>query len=186
MRHSGFTLVELLTVIAVLAVLAFLSFPVFGSRRQSPKAATRTTLSEVIAACSQYHTLYGVYPDTAPGADGSPSMQSIFMRGTIPRAADQLRPADWDAVAAQLLLLLQNVDRDHFNGTRFAKGRITDTWNATIHYRPARYFPHDGRSLLEIDGSVPPNQDSYQLWSIGPDGVDQYGAAGSDDITNWR
>ena len=186
MRRSRFTMVELLTVIAVLAVLVFLLFPVFGSRRNSPKAATRTTLNELMAACAQYHSMYGAYPDTVSGGDGGPSMQSIFLHGSTPKPADQLSPADWDAVSAQLLLLLQKVDRDHFNFTRWPHGRITDNWNATIRYRPARYSPHDGKSPLSIDAIAPPNQDSFQLWSIGPDGVDQYGASDSDDITNWQ
>jgi hypothetical protein len=29
------------------------------------------------------------------------------------------------------------------------------------------------------------NPKSYDMWSWGPDGVDNAGAAGSDDIGNW-
>ena len=46
-----------------------------------------------------------------------------------------------------------------------------------------------------IDSDKPPNPDSYQLWSAGADGKDQYGerqlvnghrvGSKSDDLTNW-
>lgn len=46
---------------------------------------------------------------------------------------------------------------------------LADPWGRPFLYRcPARYSDR-----------------GYDLWSMGPDGKDDAGAQGSDDITNW-
>ena len=152
--------------------------------RHSPKVKTISILGQIDAACTQYQQVNHAYPDTVAGIGGGPSMQSIFMAGVRPKPVDQISAAEWDVVSAQLLTLLQTVDRDDFNQIRWPLGRITDAWGATIRYRPARYYPYDATASVAVDAVDPPHRDSYQSWSPGRDGVDQFGTG--DDITNWQ
>jgi general secretion pathway protein G len=46
---------------------------------------------------------------------------------------------------------------------------LKDPWGNPFEYRSPGQF----------------NEDSYDLWSRGPDGVDDNGRSGSDDIKNW-
>ena len=52
------------------------------------------------------------------------------------------------------------------------------------------YYPLLGTGTPAlIDSADPPNPDSYQLWSAGPDGKDQVTletAGKNDDLTNWK
>jgi hypothetical protein len=181
--------VELLILAIVTAVV--MGFLLMGpgclspfSHSRSPQVKTISTISQIDAACVQYFQMNHAYPDTVAGIGGGPSMQSIFMAGVRPKPVDQISAAEWDAVSAQLLTLLQTVDRDDFNQIRWPLGHITDAWGATIRYRPARYYPCSATSSVVVDAVNAPHRDSYQLWSPGRDGVDQFGD--SDDITNWQ
>jgi prepilin-type N-terminal cleavage/methylation domain-containing protein len=187
MRRTGFTLIELLTVITIIVILMGMLFPIIGLvRQQMKKTKTRTTISEIVAACSQYHTICGSYPDSQPNATGLPDIQSTLMNGATPKTLDQVTSDNWNTVSTALLTLLQTVDRDHFSGARWPSNVITDAWNGTLRYRPVRYYPYSNNPPHLIDGTPPPNQDSYQLWSPGPDGKDAPGEPNSDDLTNWQ
>jgi len=190
MRRSAFTLMELLIVISIIIILMGLLFPVISMvKNHTKKVKTVTVINQLDAACSQYKSICGVYPD-------SDAIAGILLPGGANSqvAVTALKDADWVNVGMSLMAVLQVVDRDNFNSIRYPSGYITDAWNNVIRYRPVRYYPYAqnpgtvNTHPIAIDGQSPPppHQDSYQAWSKGLDEIDQYGDPSSDDITNWQ
>jgi hypothetical protein len=179
MRCLGLTSKEWLVVVSIVVVLsALIGLPIIGSHRPNPRVKTQAVLMQIDAACLQYHMVFGVFPD-----DG---LQAIFMHGATPVPVDRITPAQWDVVGERLMIMLQQIDRDDFTVVRYPQGRITDSWGNTIRYRPALYYPYQEGAPTVLDSVRPPHRDSYQLWSIGSDGVDKFGADDSDDVVDWR
>ncbi|MGC4045794.1 MAG: prepilin-type N-terminal cleavage/methylation domain-containing protein [Armatimonas sp.] len=86
-RHSGFTLVELLTVIAIIAVLAAILFPVFAqARRNAQKTSCLSNLKQIGTGILLYAhdyddlLLWGGDPDdlNSGGWSGSPDQEKIL------------------------------------------------------------------------------------------------------------
>lgn len=200
MRRTGFTLVELLVVISIIAALAAILIPTITWARNAAKAAKcETQLAGIKAAISRYVDVNGNMPDKELGG-GSDRYATTFKSGSNYKTADQLTSSDWTTIAQTLLEQLQTVDRDNFRDLASMRDPFTGGASATnvFRYRPAKYYPLQATATLFIDGdgqrpdgsTAPPNPDSYQLWSTGLDGKDQFGervnGRKSDDITNWK
>ncbi len=82
---------------------------------------------------------------------------------------DMGRFPDTDEGITALMLRKSDVDDERYNGPYFENPEIKDPWGYAYMYR----------SPGEI------NIESYDLWSIGKDGKDDEGKAGSDDVKNW-
>lgn len=72
-----------------------------------------------------------------------------------------------------------------------AEGRLVflDAWGNALHYREWRSKAETVKD--QAYGSRDPERrcfvpDGIELWSNGPDGINQFGAPGSDDIVSWR
>ena len=68
-------------------------------------------------------------------------------------------------------------------------GHIGGGKSKVFRYRPARFYPltHPAANVSPADFpdcDDPPNPDSFQLWSAGANGKDEYGSG--DDLPNWR
>ena len=165
LQQNGFTLIEILVVIAIFVVLAGLLIPVVTSaRQQAYVASSRATMGTIEAAI-----------------------------GTFQMANDGQLPLDTGSLAimntgtehhSDFIDALATVDSDSFgtSGSKIANGRIVDGWSQSFRYRPFIAYPNG--AYYDV------NPDSYQLWSIGPDGEDQVITVDnpntpSDDITNW-
>jgi prepilin-type N-terminal cleavage/methylation domain-containing protein len=130
---------------------------------------------------------------------------------TTYRMADDLTSNDWTNVAEALLKQLQTVDRGSYVNMNALRDPFTGggTTSKVFRYRPAKFYPFKAHSARLIDSEEdtnsqtpsppPPNPDSYQLWSAGPDGTDQFGdrdgpkskvngrntGRKNDDLANW-
>jgi hypothetical protein len=137
------------------------------------RAKARALLADVDAACAIYRHANGVFPSWDP-------------------VAGSWMGRDGEANAEGLRLVLASVDPDRFRDPR----SLHDPWGSVLRYRPARVYEFDAtRNVSQpIAGDdaahgAPPNVASYQLWSIGPDRLDQIGDARSgdgDDLANWQ
>ena len=192
MRKNGFTLIELIMVISIIAVLAGLLIPIIGYARTLSKNAKCTSqLGTIKASLSLYKDANGFYPE----AFGAPDVYAAeFKSGTTYKPASAI---NWDAIARALLEQLRSVDRGSYSSENSLRDPFTGggTTSKFIRYRPAKFYPLTNPTVpdvtLMIDSYEPPNPDSYQLWSAGADGKDQYGDRDrttnrkSDDLTNW-
>jgi prepilin-type N-terminal cleavage/methylation domain-containing protein len=205
MRRTGFTLIELLLVIAIIAVLAALLIPMIGyARRAAKEAKCQTQLAAISAAIARYKDVNGTIPEKYP-ATGTDVYAATFKSGNAYKTVDQLTSTDWTTIAQALLEQLQTVDRDNFRDLSSLRDPFTGGAVATnvFRYRPSKFYPAvdvangqasgkliDGYGRLADGTELPPNPDSYQLWSTGFDGKDQFGervnGRKSDDITNWK
>lgn len=84
---------------------------------------------------------------------------------------DMSKYPDTDEGLAALTAPKGSVRDERYKGpyTEQRAEELKDPWGNPFEYRSPGQF----------------NEDSYDLWSRGPDGVDDNGRAGSDDIKNW-
>ena len=99
---------------------------------------------------------------------------AVGRNGPIAKALDAFK---WDMgrfpeTDEGLDVLLKNkkeFDDERFNGPYLENDVVTDPWQRPFEYR--------------CPGEI--HEDSYDLWSRGPDGNDDSGKEGSDDVKNW-
>jgi len=179
--RRGFTLVELLTVIAIVAVLAAMLFPAITSVKAHVRAnLTRTQITNLEMAMETYFLEWGAYPPDIHGALDHPPhalMDSgqclVYYLGTAFRTADGFS---------------RNCGPYYeFPPDRLTDGRFVDMYGE--RGRTVYYYQFDN-NLADGGGVGPYNSDvtdvhplRFDMWSAGPDGVDESGAG--DDIGNW-
>ncbi len=195
---GGFTLIELLVVMMIIAVLLGLLFPSISFVQNiARKNKARALLSQIQGALNVYKDSQGTYPD-----------KIVVRASSLPASYDPpggANPYDLNTDYASggpndsaytLITALRLVDSDTFRETDSTKTlkQIIDPWGGIVRYRPARYYPFGvGASTSpppgHIDSATPPNPQSYQLWSIGPNMTDDCAGTPSqlygDDIVVW-
>jgi len=149
----GFTIVELLVVIFVIALLMGLLIPAVTLVKDKAKQAkAREQLGQIEAALKMYKDVNGMYPEK----DMTTTAQSNN---------------------AALVIALESVDREHYAiGTP-----LIDPWKNVIRYRPAKALPYTPNSPTLLDSDNPPGGDSYQLWSVGKNGRDDWSLTPTSD-----
>ncbi len=203
--RRGFTLIELLVVITVIAILAGLLIPLISIALQKAREAKcQAKIANISAAINKYRDANGVVPDriNANAFAGSTSIQAadlpvvgqgyqdIFSSGATPKTVDQLSESEWESIGKNIVAQLGTVDRDNFK----TLDDFRDPFGAGIkskvfRYRPARFYSlqitgNASTPLTYPDSDDPPNPDTFQLWSVGANGKDEYGSA--DDLPNWK
>ncbi|MCS6970620.1 MAG: type II secretion system protein [Planctomycetota bacterium] len=199
MPQRAFTLVELLAVIGIIVILMGLALGgVSLARRSAQRARTVGAIAAVAAAIDQYRNLNNCWPEHFTVSDAVANhpqapeelrarrydqvYQRVFAPGGQLRPASEIPPEDWRAVNAALAWQLADLAREHQR-----RGLFLDAWEEPLRYRPARWYPWQSGARARIDSDQPPQPDSYQLWSAGPDRRDaEDPGEGGDDIPNWN
>lgn len=200
MSRRGFTLMELLVVISVIAVLASLAIPAIGyAKKMANKAKAQSQIAQIQAGLESFRINNGTYPEKKPAMNPAlttTSWEDIFQGagGTAGKNAKDIDTNkdddEWMIINQDLLMHLSKIDGERFHYK--AGDYLRDPFQSKgkgggiIRYRPARFYPFDSATTAdEIDSEDPPGRDSYQLWSKGPDGEDNFDNLGKDDIVSW-
>jgi len=219
-NRLGFTLVELLVVISVMAVLAGILLPVIAVvRRAASNANTEGLIARIETACATYRQEQQVYPpDYVPaGKELYYEYTNINVGGfqkTFDPSSEALPPEalyyyltnPFVASKAAYLQVLAGGETADYNKNRLPE--IVDSWGRPILYNRAKFVGTTAFNYAEdTDGKPWHNKDSFDLYSLGPDGttngkdsipdaasnlatfvseaVGEHGGTEDDDISNW-
>jgi general secretion pathway protein G len=174
MRNKGFTLVELLIVVAIIAVLASLVVVAVGRAPVEARiAVAKTQMNKIAAALELYSGDVGFYP---PGdaANDTGIINVVEALSGKPR---------WEGGGGGPNLIWEFKEKELVQ-SKFDTSRkvLVDPWGKPWHYTRATNDAGVRKPKVH-------NQSSYDLYSNGPDGIDNEGEndkrAGKDDINNW-
>jgi type II secretory pathway pseudopilin PulG len=214
MPRRAFTLVELLVVIGIMITLMSLIMGgVMLAKRSAQRAKAVSLLGTVASAIDSYRTLNGYLPEytrlstvqvsdidsavTSMGGTlpsgvivGSDAYRQVFSKDPSDNRAEaklvfgtgKITDSEWATINASLTMALRSVDP-----AITQDGTILDPWKKPLRYRPSKWYPFGaGGGSARVDMVEPPNPETYQLWSMGPDAKQADSAGeGGDDIPNW-
>ncbi len=169
-RHSspaGFTLVELLTALVIIVILAGLT--VAAGKYALTKGATSRAQAEIAAmelALEHYKSDNGHYPPSTVTRNSPPP-------GYPTTAIEVDNSIDlYSALSSKYFAFKPNQTRvDPVSRNTYVIDPFGNPYN---YYCPQNPPP----------GTVWSNQASFDLWSYGPNGINDEGT--NDDITNWK
>lgn len=200
----GFTLIEMLVVLVIISILASLTLVgVLKAFESSRSSSTRHMILEIKSALESYQNRFDDYPPTSLDAfkvplpndtnNGVESMLACLATNSggpfYQPPEDRLANLDKDS-------LTKNVTNWYFGDNQLRE--VIDFFGNPIIYFHFRDYqkPRPGLTKYTIGGSIQVckpakskktgtfhNPNSFQIWSVGPDGKNQDG--GGDDIGNW-
>jgi len=157
----GFTLVEMLVVIVIIGVLVGLLLPALSTAKEHARKRTaRLEAGQLEMALRAWYTDYRGWAGPG-GTPGSPSNLALvtLLQGTGGR-----------------------VPYMEFGSRRLVSGAMVDPWGAP--YRLAYCNANNEVTVPNYDNN--PLYRVCAVWSIGPDGRDEGGKEGSDDVCSWK
>lgn len=184
--RRGFTLVELLIVIGIIAVLASMLLPAIRSVTRSSRTAAAETLIHRLASAIEMYAHEQVFypPDYIPKDTGAQPTALLEFDGT---GAVSLTEPRYPAETLYYYLAHKHLSKRHpfltlggdettdldHNGTP----EVSDPWGRPMLYN-RRAFPGRGSTYFNYKGNPRHNTDTFDLYSLGPDGQ----TGDSDDV----
>ena len=153
MRSRGFTLIELLTVIVIISILAGM---IIAGAFVAVENAKKREAEGDIASLENALSMYETDVGSYPSTSGV-VVHNSFKDWLMDNTASV---AGW------------NGPYMHFDSKDLDGSSFKDPWGNKYKYR-----------CPGIDHHPPDHSDYFDIWSYGPDGVNNSG--GGDDITNW-
>lgn len=229
-KNIGFTLLELLVVMSIISLLAGLVLSVAsGMRYKAMVTNTKGTIMTVLTACGSYHAVFYLYPDLLkpPQKKNATTTWTDWPVLTYPPAAHYTQ-ANYEGFNQRLHYILEGNDKvggiytiDEIRHGPFIQDKLpkvdveytdctesmyVDAWGQPLYVCPARDHSLDkpvaGPNYFN---SAVPNHYPPDIFSIGPDGVNQIDDEGSlsigantkalssvgykedmDDIASWQ
>lgn len=207
-RATAFTLLEILVVISILGLLAALLVPsLLGARLQARQKAARAELEQIVLALGLYESKFGDYPPSDLAAWGVRENELNAGNEAMTAALFTTRSGGPFLDLGRFESRLENLDGDEAprNLTEWIFGddqlrEVTDPWgNPYVYFHHRDYRKPERMASYSITGqeaSCQPSRSAktatfhapttYQLWSAGPDQLNQDVAEGSDDIATWK
>ncbi len=206
-------LLVVIGVITVLSAIAIPA--IGWAKAKAREAKCRAFIAQMQSGLESFRTNVGTYPEgpitrtssglvRPPANDTANAWAAAFEKGN--KRVNDVQEAQWHRINISLREMLAALGGEDFRTHPAIEPHILcPICNAPVRdhmldpfapfetamvyrYRPSRYYRFDGSNgadVPRIDSDDPPGRDSYQLWSCGRDGIDQFGAK-SDDITSWR
>lgn len=209
----GFTILEILVVIVIITLLAAILIPnIFGAKRKAEISATKAEIASIQKMLEQYQTKWGDYPPTVLTGVTDVNSLNQGIETMVACLADITKGGPYLEFEKEREKRFLNYDNDQTSAQvtwRFGESRelfeIVDAWKTPFVYFHSRNydepsaFSRYNRSVKDEDGNeeftATPQKSpldntfyypyKYQIWSVGPDGENQNGATGTDDIPNW-
>jgi general secretion pathway protein G len=174
MRSKGFTLIELLIVVAIIGLLAsYVMYTITSANIRVKIAQAKTQISHIENTLELYNGDVGFYPPGDAVYDGGIINVVEALSGKPRSEGGGGGPSRyWEFKEKELA------------NSKYEPSRkvLLDPWGKPYRYTRA----------TDDAGNVKPGihrKSSFDLYSCGPDGVDQNGEndkkAGKDDINNW-
>ena len=214
-RRRAFTLIELLVVISVIVILATILVSGYSIvRKKAMVSVAATTIDNLKAAIKAYETEEGYYPGYTP----NPAIKSkndplaLFQALYNPREYGGGRSSPYFDVKRRDIRIKTQEREDPFipltqakddeidnpSHPNFMRKVFTDPWGHSFrYYEWASRKADASRRKVAADGFVAKNKHSFDIYSMGPDGIDDKGENGTkrpgpdgkmkttDDINNW-
>ncbi len=185
-KRSGFTLIEILTVITILAVLGGIGFGTYMAVIRQTKSTQAEVMIENISSSLEARINQGLSKDDIDDLSGLIDPDALYPTGDGSDTSSE----NLYAVLSGDYTLSGEVDQDRqpmfpqIDPEYEGKGKyvnkdllLVDPWQ-----QPLRY---------EFPGSKNNVENGFDIWSLGPDGVDSGTLnedgddGGLDNITNW-
>ena len=209
-RPAGFTLIEMLVVITIISILAGLSlYGVLKAKKTGIESSVKTDVQMLCARIESFKNAFGYYPPISLAGlkvkgnginEGNESLFAFLLsKKKGGPFADDLKEDRWENGDADVLspkeLLAVKTALDWARGT----GQLleyVDYWSSPFVYIPARdygkklKYQAEGGAVFEVTArknvktGTYCSPTTYQLWSVGADGVNQNGEG--DDIVSWK
>lgn len=209
--RRGFTLIEMLVVVSIIAILAGLTMVgLMRAREHGNAEAVHIEIQMLGARLGSFRNAFGDFPPTSLGdvkvkGNGiNEGNESLFAYLLSKRHggpfADDLKEDRWrnldgdDLKGNDAKLFAREVDWIRGASTQLTE--YTDLWGAPYVYihnrdygKKLKYQLEDG-TTFEVEARKNPTTGAYfapttyQLWSLGPDGINQNGDG--DDVVSWQ
>ncbi|MEK7448877.1 MAG: prepilin-type N-terminal cleavage/methylation domain-containing protein [Planctomycetota bacterium] len=200
---TGFTLIEVLVVVAIISILAGLVIPgLMKSQLKANITAVKSEIQQIGAALESYQTIFGDYPPSSLDNFGRDVVLDETNNGIESLLAclsskNQGGPFLKEWSEERYVNLDNDEVRVNLTNWWFGDNRLrelTDKWGRPYIYFHSRDYGQSSQYTIEgeVIQCVPQQSErtsayhnpvSYQLWSVGPDGLNNNGA--EDDINNW-